>query len=92
MGGWLYWTDRINGCGQDQFCINERRLDVSAAFFNSDEFQKSGNFIYGLYRAGLGRQLTYAEFTSDHQKVIGGADLDSQRTQFAEEFVHKFRS
>jgi hypothetical protein len=87
MTGWLYWTGQINSCGEDQFCIHQKRLDVSAAFFISDEFQKSGNTIYRLYRAGLGRQLTYAEFTDDHKKVIGGADLESQRTQFAAEFV-----
>ena len=84
MEGWLFWTDQINSCGQDQNCINQKRIDVSAAFLMSDEFQQSGDFIYRLYRAGLGRQLTYAEFTDDHQKVIGGADLESQRTQFAD--------
>src|SRR5206468_2272194 len=35
------------------------------------------------------RQLTYAEFTDDHKKVIGGADLETQRTQFADEFVRR---
>jgi len=87
--GWLYWTDQINRCGMDQQCMNQRRLDVSAAFFMSDEFQASGNYIYRLYRAGLGRQLSYAEFTGDHQKVIGGADLESLRTKFADEFVQR---
>ena len=31
--------------------------------------------------------MTYAEFTGDHQKVIGSTDLELLRTQFAADFV-----
>jgi hypothetical protein len=89
QAGWLYWGDQISACGLDQACVNQRRLDVSAAFFMSEEFQQSGDYIYRLYRAGLGRQVTYTEFTDDHRKVVGGADLDSRRTRFVEEFVQR---
>src|SRR5204863_5362089 len=85
--GWLYWTDQISSCGADQSCVMQKRLDVSAAFFMSEEFQLSGNYIYRLYRGGLGREIAYNEFTDDHKKVVGGADLAAQRTAFAEEFV-----
>src|SRR5205807_1249959 len=37
--GWLFWTARISDCGTDDACISERRIDVSAAFFQSREFQ-----------------------------------------------------
>jgi hypothetical protein len=89
QAGWLFWSDQIAVCGADQNCVNQKRLDVSAAFFMSEEFQQSGDYIYRLYRAGLSRQVTYTEFTDDHQKVIGGADLDSQRTRFVEELVQR---
>ena len=49
----------------------------------------SGDYIFRLYRAGLGRQLSYTEFTDDHKKVTGGADLEALRTQFADEFVQR---
>jgi hypothetical protein len=87
VAGWLYWSDQIGSCGADQYCVNQKRLGVSAAFFMSEEFQQSGNYIYRLYRGGLGREITRNEFTDDHKKVVGGTDLETQRTIFAGEFV-----
>ena len=87
QGGWLYWTNQITACGNNQNCINQRRIDVSAAFFESPEFEQTGSFIYRLYQTGLGRQLTFAEFTADRPQVLGGADLEANRTAFADAFV-----
>jgi hypothetical protein len=87
MGGWLYWTSEINACGNNQLCINQRRIDVSAAFFASEEFQQTGSFIYRLYQTGLGRQLSYGEFTADRPRVLAGPDLEENRAAFALEFV-----
>ena len=53
----------------------------------SDEFQQGGNYVYRLYRAALGRRLTYAEFSEDRQQVIGGPGLDASRIAFADSFV-----
>jgi hypothetical protein len=87
--GWHFWTDQISGCGTDEACIRQKRLDVSAAFFQSVEFQQSGDYIYRLYRAGLSRQMTYTEFSADRQQVIGGSDLDARRAAFADAFVQR---
>jgi Carboxypeptidase regulatory-like domain len=87
--GWLYWTDQISRCGNDDECLRERRLAVSAAFFTSDEFQQSANYIYRLYRAALGRQLTFAEFSADRQQVTGGPNLDASKSAFANAFVER---
>ncbi|MDQ2855625.1 MAG: DUF4214 domain-containing protein, partial [Acidobacteriota bacterium] len=87
--GWLFWTDQLSRCGMDEACIRQKRLDVSAEFFISEEFQQSGNYIYRLYRAGLARQLTYGEFSVDRQQVIGGTDLESRRAAFADAFVQR---
>jgi hypothetical protein len=87
MGGWLYWTSQISACGNNQLCINQRRIDVSAAFFASEEFQQTGSFIYRLYQTGLGRQLLYGEFTADRPRVLAGPDLEENRAAFAIEFV-----
>jgi hypothetical protein len=89
MAGWLFWTDQISRCGTDENCIRQKRLDVSAAFFASEEFQQSGNYIYRLYRAGLSRQLTYAEFSEDRKQVVGGAELEASRAAFADAFVER---
>ena len=87
QNGWLYWTDEISRCGFDADCTRQRRIDVSAAFFMSDEFQQGGNFIYRIYKGGLGRPLTYAEFSADRNLVVGSKQLESSKAAFADAFV-----
>src|SRR6185369_297272 len=43
--GQLFWEGQISGCGANAACINDRRINVSAAFFLSIEFQQSGYFV-----------------------------------------------
>ncbi|MGB9179088.1 MAG: DUF4214 domain-containing protein, partial [Pyrinomonadaceae bacterium] len=89
QNGWLYWTNEIGGCGFDEDCTRQRRVDVSAAFFMSDEFQQSGSFIYRLYKGGLGRQLTFAEFSADRNLVVAGRRLESSKAAFADAFAQR---
>jgi N-acetylneuraminic acid mutarotase len=88
-GGLAYWTDQITQCGNDALCVHNRRIDVSAEFFLSLEFQQTGSFVYGLYKGALGRQPTYPEFTADHNRVIGGADLEAEKAALANDFVQR---
>jgi parallel beta-helix repeat protein len=88
-GGLDYWTNNITRCAVDALCIQQQRTGTSAAFFVEDEFQQSGYFIYRLYRAALGRQLTYAEYTADRSKVLGGPDLESAKLSFIDEFMRR---
>jgi uncharacterized repeat protein (TIGR01451 family) len=85
--GLAYWTNEITRCGADAACINSRRIGVSAAFFIETEFQESGYYVYRLYRSGLGRQPTFAEFTIDRSRVVGGSNLEASKTAFVNEFV-----
>lgn len=85
--GLQYWGNRIEACGSDADCVRQRRIDVSAAFFKSLEFQKTGSYIYRLYVGALGRQPRYAEFVADKPRVVGGANLDTDKLAFASEFV-----
>ena len=89
QGGFDYWTAQLNQCRADQDCVRARRLDVSAAFFGSEEFQETGSFIYRLYRAALGRQLSYNEFSTDRKQVVAGADLAASKAAFAAAFVER---
>jgi hypothetical protein len=82
-----FWSNEITQCGSNQACIRLRRVGVSAAFFIENEFQQTGNFVYGLYKGGLGRQPNYAEFTVDRSKVIAGANLAASRLALANDFV-----
>jgi YVTN family beta-propeller protein len=84
-----YWSAALSQCNGDAACLSAHRIEVSAAFFASVEFQQSGSYMYRLYRAGLGRQLSYAEFKRDHTQVLGGADLDASQAAFADSFVQR---
>jgi hypothetical protein len=63
--GFNFWSDQILECGADANCVERRRINVSAAYFLSIEFQQTGGLVDGLYRASYGRTPHYAEFTPD---------------------------
>jgi hypothetical protein len=85
--GFEYWSGQLNQCNADTDCLRQRRIDVSAAFFKSVEFEQTGLYIYRLYEGTLDRQPSYAEFTADRRRVVGGAGLDADKVAFASEFV-----
>lgn len=85
--GLEYWSGQLNQCNDDAVCLRQRRIDVSAAFFQSLEFQQTGSYIYRLYVGSLGRQPRYAEFVVDRRRVIGNANLDADKVAFTREFV-----
>jgi hypothetical protein len=87
--GLAYWTGEIEKCGIDSACLNQRRVDVAAAFFIEPENQQTGSFIYRLYTAALGRRVNYNEFTQDHAHVIGGENLNASKAAFADAFVQR---
>ncbi|MGA9994053.1 MAG: Calx-beta domain-containing protein [Pyrinomonadaceae bacterium] len=88
-GGLGYWTNGIRQCGTDDSCIRARRIDVSAAFFIELEFQETGNFVYRMYKASLGRQPTFAEFMPDRSRIVGGDQLEASKQLFADEWVQR---
>jgi len=93
--GLAFWTGEIEGCGADARCREVKRVNVSAAFFLSIEFQETGYFVYRIYRAA-GELQRYAGFISDTQRasrgiVVGQGDwrgrLEANRQSFADEFA-----
>jgi glucose/arabinose dehydrogenase len=95
QAGLDYWTQQITQCGADQACIRQQRGVVSGAFSIESEFQQTGGYIYRIYKAAFGSlagapnraNLTYFQFISDRGRVIGGAQLDQIKTDFANAFV-----
>lgn len=85
--GFDFWTHQITDCGSDAQCTEIRRINVSAAFFLSIEFQESGNFIYRIYRGALGRQPSYAEFISDQTKISTVDGVTPDKFPLALDFV-----
>ncbi len=89
QSGFEYWSGRLNQCGGDAACLRARRTDVAAAFFTEQEFQRGGSFVYRAYKALLGRQLSYAEFTADRVLIVEGPNLDATKLAYANAFVQR---
>ena len=70
--GLAFWINEINSCGMDMPCIEVKRINVSAAFFLSIEFQETGYLIYRTHQAafGVGPRLRIQDFFAD-ALVIG---------------------
>ncbi|HEY0430525.1 MAG TPA: DUF4214 domain-containing protein, partial [Pyrinomonadaceae bacterium] len=49
--GLAFWINQITSCGADQTCIELKRINVSAAFFLSTEFEQTGYLAYRTYKA-----------------------------------------
>src|SRR6185369_16436351 len=52
--GLNFWTGEIEQCGGDAQCREVKRVNVSAAFFLSIEFQETGFLAYRAYKAAFG--------------------------------------
>jgi len=87
--GLQYWTARIAQCSTNQQCIHDTEIEVSAAFFYSEEYQQTGDFVYRMYEGGLGRQSDYAELNSDRSRIVSAANTDEGRRGFADAFVRR---
>jgi len=96
--GFNFWSDQILECGGDAACIERRRINVSAAYFLSIEFQQTGGLVDGLYRASYERQPFYAEFIPDTEIVardviVGRGDwarqLESNKQAFVDAWVQR---
>lgn len=106
QSGWDFWTNTITSCGNDQQCIDLRRVNASAAFFLSIEFQETGYLVYRFYKGSYGNltglpvPIRFNEFLPDAtaigQGVVVGqagweALLESNKQAFASEFVQRSR-
>ncbi|MDQ3806173.1 MAG: DUF4214 domain-containing protein, partial [Acidobacteriota bacterium] len=73
--GRAFWANAVVACGADRHCATVKRVDTSAAFFLSIEFQETGYLVYRLYRASLGRTVRHQEFLADTQEVGRGVTV-----------------
>jgi len=104
--GLAFWMNEITSCGSDQSCIEIKRINVSAAFFLSIEFQETGYLVYKMYKAGYGNlpsapvPVRYGELLPDAQQIAFGvqvgignwqAQLENNKVAFALAFVSRAR-
>ncbi|HEX8190361.1 MAG TPA: hypothetical protein VF586_18535, partial [Pyrinomonadaceae bacterium] len=52
--GFQFWRNGITVCGADLGCRQVKRIDTSAAFFLSIEFQETGYTVYRMFKAAYG--------------------------------------
>jgi hypothetical protein len=101
QAGQDFWFSQINSCGSNFACIDDRRQNVSAAFFLAIEFQESGYLVIRAHKAAFGTAKSnprYLTFLRDQRRIgegviIGqpGADalLAANREAYLEEFVSR---
>jgi hypothetical protein len=106
--GLAFWSNQITECQQPgATCDAEvRRVNVSAAFFLSIEFQETGYLVYRMYKAGYGNlsgapvPLRFSEFLPDTQQIGQGVVvgqpgfeqlLENNKVAFAQDFVSRSR-
>jgi Tol biopolymer transport system component len=77
--GLSFWQRNMSiTCGADAACAERKRVDTSAAFFLSIEFQRTGFLVHKLYRASYGRMPRRAEFLPDQRQMARGVVVNAQ--------------
>jgi hypothetical protein len=88
QGGLNFWKNSISSCGTDQQCLDVKRINASAAFFLSIEFQHTGYYVERMYKAAYGSTsgtstlggahqipvpvVRFSEFLTDRQQTAAG--------------------
>ena len=68
--GFAFWTNEITLCGANQQCIDAKRINVSAAFFLSIEFQGTGYLVERMYKAAYGDASGTSTLGGTHQLPV----------------------
>jgi Tol biopolymer transport system component len=68
--GLTFWSEQITDCGFDTACSDLRRINVSAAFFLSIEFQETGFLVERLYKTAYGDAVGVSNFGITHQLPV----------------------
>ena len=99
--GLAFWTNNIESC-QNAGCRDAKRIDTSAAFFLSIEFQETGFLAYRFHKAAFGNlpgrpvPITFDDFVRDSHEmgegvVVGVGDwrarLEANKKAYADAFV-----
>jgi Tol biopolymer transport system component len=104
--GWDFWTNNIESCGANFQCREIKRVDTSAAYFLSSEFQQTGYLVYRIYKASYGNlpgapvPIRFNEFMPDTQQIGKGGVvgqtgweqlLENNKQSFTADFVARAR-
>src|SRR5262249_41082113 len=105
-GGLAFWTSGIASCDADASCTDNKRINTSAAYFLSIEFQETGYLVHRIYKAAYGNlpgapvPIRINEFLPDTQEIGKGVVvnqsgwqllLESNKQSFLNSFVQRSR-
>ena len=68
--GLNFWTTEIASCNSNAQCLENKRINVSAAFFLSIEFQQTGCLIEHLYKSAYGDATGTSTIGGAHQVSV----------------------
>jgi hypothetical protein len=104
--GLQFWNDGIESCGANAQCREVKRVDTSAAFFLSIEFQETGFLVFRMDKAAFGNlpglpvPVRRAGFIPDMRQIGQGVvvgqgnwrqQLDANKQAYALAFVQRQR-
>lgn len=102
--GLTFWTGQITSCGANASCIAAARVNVSAAFFFSIEYQETSGDVIRTQRVAFGRQssnptsrVSYLQFIRDTGQIGAGVvvgqgqwqqQLEANKQAYAQQIVN----
>jgi hypothetical protein len=102
--GLNFWMNQISQCGTNVGCIEAMRVNTSASFFLSIEFQESGYLVYRFHKSAFGNlagtpvPVRLSDFLTDDQQlgqdlIVGQAGwqtvLENNKQTYANAFVQR---
>jgi hypothetical protein len=92
--GFAAWMRVLDVCNNDPNClhgVNGKRVLVSQSFFQSQEFQAKGGFVYRFYKASFNRLPSYPEMVEGMRSVTGQteAEVIAKRSAFTNAWVSR---
>jgi hypothetical protein len=87
-GGFQGWMNILTNCPPGSIACD--RIEVSSAFFRSEEYQVRRFWAYRFYSVAFHRLPLYNEFIPDARRVSGfltADQLEANRVAFANDFV-----
>jgi hypothetical protein len=77
--GFAFWNNNITSCGSNSACLEVKRIDTSASFFLSIEFNNTGYLVERMYKTAYG--------SATGNSTIGGAHTLSVPAVRFSEFI-----
>jgi len=102
--GLSFWMNQISQCGTNASCTEVMRINTSASFFLSIEFQESGYLVYRFHKSAFGNlagtpvPVRFSDFLADDQQLGQGVIvnqtgwqtvLENNKQAYASGFVQR---